>query len=164
MVDQAQIDAAVEAPQTAHGAVAHSTGEFVQDLFTLSELQLRLLLVDLRQGLWNLVPPAVLLALGLAVAVSCLPIAMMTLAWALIEAAGMAHWRAFAIALLAGIGVTLVFLLAGWVLLRRQEEMFERSRAEWRLNVKWVKDAIRRQGRSPFTRPVATGGNQSRPQ
>ena len=152
MVDQAQIDAAVEAPQPAPAAVARNTGEFVQDLLTLSELQLRLLLVDLRQGLWDLVPPVLLLVGGLAVAVACLPVAMMTLAFGLIEAANLPHWKAFAIALLAGIGVTLVLLIAGWVLLRRQDPMCERSGIEWRQNVRWIKDAIRRQGRSPFAR------------
>jgi putative superfamily III holin-X len=143
--------------------VARNTGEFVQDLFTLSELQLRLLLVDLRQGLWSLVPPVALLLIGLAFALSCLPVAMMTLAWALIETANLAHWRALAVALLAGIGLTLIFLIAAWVLLRRQEGMFLRSGDEWRQNLKWVKDAIRRQGRPPFGRSSSTSTSSHKP-
>src|SRR5437762_2582547 len=90
MVDQAQVtqqqpatplptgpDGRAELPPR---AVARSTAEFLHDVATLAELQGKLTLVDLREGLAKLILPTALVLIGAAVGLGCVPIALAALA------------------------------------------------------------------------------------
>ena len=97
MVDQVQINPTNGRTELPPRAVARNTAEFLHDVATLAELQGKLALVDLREGVAKLLFPVGLLGAGAAVALGCVPIALMAIAFTL-EAhddavAGRLFWR-----------------------------------------------------------------------
>jgi len=146
MVDQAQVNGAAKV-EGAPRAVARSTGELLQDLVTLAELQVRLLVIDVLDGARRWLWPVGLLLVALAMALACLPVAFITLALTLVETTKLTLAQAFGVALLSGVVLTALVGGMGWAFFRQRSDLFERSRAEWRQNVKWTKQALRRLGK-----------------
>jgi putative superfamily III holin-X len=146
MVDQAKVNGADGAARadSPPRAVARSAGELVSDLVTLAELQGRLVVVDAREGVSKILWPAAVLAAGILVGVACVPVALAALALTLVETTHLTQSQAFGIALV--IGLLIASGLAGGAIwyLHCCSAMFQRSRTEWRQNVKWAKDAIQR--------------------
>lgn len=64
MVDQAEVTTADGRTELPPRAVARGTAEFFHDVTTLAELQGKLVIVDLREGVSKLVIHAVLLVVG----------------------------------------------------------------------------------------------------
>lgn len=161
MVDQAKIEGNGHSGESPTRAVARGTGEFLQDVFTLSELQAKLLLVDLRQALDNLLWSAIAVAIGGALGLACLPVALVTIALTIVETTRLSHAQAFGATLAAAL--LIAALLAGFGVwrLRRSGDVLNRSISEWRQNVKWVKDALRRLGSNPFRRGPSTSPSAS---
>lgn len=144
MVDQTQIEAAprdVEAPPR---TVARNTAELFSDVLTLAELQGKLLLVDVESGIWKIVPLAISLLAGVVLAGSCLPIALATVALALVEYVKFTPAQGFALALLGGALVSLALMGAAAWQIRAGIRLFERSQAEWKHNLRWVKNMLKR--------------------
>ena len=148
MVDQAQVNGAAPAEAAPH-VVVRNTGELLQDLLTLGELQARLLIIDVREGTSRLLWPLVLLVVGAALALGCWPVALIALAMTLVEITTLTTAQAFGVALASGIVLTALVTGVGWSLLRQQTGLFDRSLSEWQQNVKWTKNAMRRLGRIP---------------
>jgi hypothetical protein len=147
MVDQAQVTEpdATQAPRLA----ARSSAEFVHDLLTLAELQFKLLAVDARQGLAGLIAPAVAVAGGIFVALGCLPVALAAVALALVETTDLTHAQSFGLVVAAAaVGGCVAIAVGAWVLSRRVR-FLNRSLEEWQRNVQWVKETLKRIGRSP---------------
>ena len=159
MVDQAQVNGAAKV-EAAPRAVARNTGELLQDLVTLAELQARLLVLDVRDGAQRLLWPVGLLLVGTAIAVACLPVAFITVALALVETTKLTLAQAFGVSLLSGMVLTTLIAGLGWALFRRRPDLLERSRAEWQQNVKWTKHALRRLGKIT-SRPTGDKDNSS---
>lgn len=137
-------------------AVARSTGELLADALTLAELQGKLLVIDVEDDLRRLITPVILVAAGAVLGLSCLPIALVTIAVGLVAGAELAPWLAFLIALAIGAGVAAILLAAGIWVLRNKLTFLSRSRSEWQQNVKWFKSVVRRLG-SRSNRPGAPG-------
>jgi hypothetical protein len=138
--------------ETAARAVARNTGEFLHDLVTLIELQMRLLFIDGQEGMRGLLWPTVTLVTGLAVGVATLPVALIALALTLTEVTALSPAQSTAIA--AGIGLLIAALFVGfgwWSLKSPRGNAFERSGREWRQNLRWIKDALQKSvgSRSP---------------
>jgi len=131
--------------ETAARAVARNTGEFLHDLVTLIELQMRLLFIDGQEGMRGLLWPTVTLVTGLAVGVATLPVALIALALTLTEVTSLSPAQSAAIA--AGTGLLIAALFAGfgwWSLRSPRGNAFERSGREWRQNLRWIKDALQK--------------------
>jgi len=136
--------------------VAHNTGELLADALTLAELQSKLLVVDVQDDLRKLIAPVVVLITGAVVGLSCLPIALVTIALGLMAGLGLAPWLAFLISLLIGAAVAAGLILGGMFYLKSGLTFLERSRAEWQQNLQWFKGLVRRLG-SGFSRSVRPG-------
>jgi hypothetical protein len=149
MVDQAQINETNSRDELPPQAVARSTAEFLHDVATLAELQGRLVVIDFREGTAKLLTPVILLVIGIAVALGCVPIALVALATTLMEFARLSAAASFGIALLVGLLLAGVLTAVSIGALKRSLNMFERSLYEWSRNVKWVKDTLRRLGEMP---------------
>jgi len=149
MVDQAQqINGSGRADETPPRAVARSAGELLSDLVTLAELQARLCLVDAQEGLDRLLRPTIVLVAGIVVALGCVPVALTALALLLVEAARLTYAQAFGIALAVGILLAAGLCGAGVASLRHWSNVFNRSRTEWHMNMRWGKDALARLSRT----------------
>ncbi len=155
MVAQTKINPA-NGPTSPPAAVARNTGELLSDALTLAELQGKLLAIDAEDDLRKLIAPAVLLAAGAVMSLSCLPIVLVTIALGLVEGAGLAPWLAFLIAVAIGAALAAALLAAGISVLRNKLTFLSRSRAEWQQNVRWFKSVVRRLG-SGSSRPASPG-------
>jgi hypothetical protein len=138
-------------------AVARNTGELLGDAMTLAELQGKLLLVDVQDDLQRLILPFSLLVTGAVLALTCLPIALVTIALGLIAGADLAPWLAFLITLGGALLVALGLILCGVWYFRHGLTFLNRSRAEWDQNIRWFKSLVRRLGASSPSRPAEPG-------
>jgi hypothetical protein len=145
MVDQAPIakPAGSDSPPR---AVARNAAEFVHDVVTLVELQTGLLKIDFQQTLARLTVPAIVLAMGAVVVLSCLPILLASVALLMVELAGWTHAQAFFFAV--GCGLVLGGGASFWAAwrLRTSFDRLQRSRDEFAQNVAWVKQVLKRLG------------------
>jgi uncharacterized membrane protein YqjE len=163
MVDQAQITPTQCRPSNGRSelpprAVARSTAEFLHDITTLAELQGKLLVVDLQDGVKKLVISTIMVVLGTIVALGTVPIALaalaLTIAYFVPEWPLAAH---FGIALLIGLVLAAALAVPALYAIKKNVWMFERTRDEWRKNMQWAKDAMRRmsQGSSAPIMPTS---------
>jgi membrane protein DedA with SNARE-associated domain len=137
-------------------AVARNTGELLSDALTLAELQTRLLVIDVENDLKRMIAPAILLAAGWVMALSCLPIVLVTIALGLIAGAGLEPWLAFLASVGIGAALAAMLVAAGVWFLQNKLTFLARSRTEWQHNVNWFKSVARRLGQSS-SRPAAPG-------
>jgi hypothetical protein len=148
MVDQAQVAPPNGRTELPTREVARSGMDFLHDVATLAELQEKLVLVDLREGLQKLVMPVALAGVGMALAVGAVPIFLAAIALTIAATTSLAPWVCVWIALLVGVVLALLVTIPSLVSLKHGLHMFDRSYTEWRRNFQWVKDSIKRAGRS----------------
>ena len=121
-------------------AAARNASEFVGDVVTLSELQIKLLSLDLRDGTRKAIWPLALLAAGAGFGVSGSTVLLAAAAVALQQYLPL--WGGLLVAGSVGL------LLAGTCLafarrsLSGQVAMLDRSRTEFNKNLQWLKSAL----------------------
>ena len=158
MVDQAQItptgeyrtDGRTELPPQ---AMARNSASFLADVATLTELQGKLLVVDLREGTNKLIGSVVVLLAGTVIALGCVPVALAALALLLAETTRLSLAASFGIALLVGLVLAAALAIPGLIAVKKGVWMFERSRNEWRRNMQWLRETMKRLGNQPTTCP-----------
>lgn len=145
MVAEAQVKTSVN-DTLAPVAVARGTGEVLVDALTLAELQFQLAELDLHDARRRLTGGISLLTFGAVFGASTIPALIGALSLALAQIAKMELW----IALLINVGLFLllaiVALAIGAQRLRFHKGLFNRSRQEWRQNMKWLKSMLRNSG------------------
>jgi hypothetical protein len=146
MVDQTSVNPstngnAAEAPPQ---AVARTSMEFLHDLLTLCELQTKLIGVDLQSGLDRLLLWAGILIAGLCVALACVPLCLAAVALGVAEYGHFSLAQAFGISVFSGLLLAAGLVGLAVIRLRSTVNVFDRSWAEWRQNVRWAKDTLRR--------------------
>ncbi len=124
--------------KTRRGVVS-SVADVASDVTNLAELQFRLLAVDVAESKRHLVIPVSLVVLGLFFALSAGPIVLLVIAAGLYEFANLSMTTALGI--VAGLAVIMsaTLLLIGTRGLGRAVKFFERSLAELKQNVEWLK-------------------------
>lgn len=145
MVDQAPVRTtnSPDGQQLPPQAVARTSLEFVRDLTTLGELQLRLMGVDLKLGLNRLVVWLGLLVGGACLALACLPLCLTAIALFVAEYANMPLSHAFGISVFSALIIAGTLIVLSVYRLRTASTIFDRSWAELRQNIRWAKDALR---------------------
>jgi hypothetical protein len=151
MVDQAQINQTNGRTELPPRAVARNTAELLHDVATLAELQGKLALVDLREGLAKLAFPVVLLGAGGALALGCVPIALIALAYTLEAFTELPLAGCFGISLAIGVVLAAAIIFAAVAGFKKNIRIFDRSLAEWRCNSQWIKETLKRAGRNSGT-------------
>jgi hypothetical protein len=162
MVDQAQVTGA-DQPE-ANGrelpprAVARSTAEFLHDITTLAELQGKLVLIDFKEGTTKLLIEMMMIAIGAAIGLGCVPIALATLALVIAENTTLSLPVSFAIALATGVVLACILAIPACLAVRANISIFDRSLAEWKRNRQWAKETLRRLAQSSpqRTNPMPT--------
>lgn len=147
MVDQAKVatDGPVESPQR---AAARNVAELLHDVLALAELQGQLLAIEAREQLTRSIAPTIVMVCGVVLALSCLPIALVCLALFLDELTALSTAQSFLVTLLVGVVAAVALVLGSVWYLRRTIGLLERSRAEWSMNVRWVRGVLKRLGKS----------------
>lgn len=139
MADQATMNGR---GQKAGTALRSNVGDFAHDILTLSELQGRLLLVDLKEARTRALRPLALGVVGAVLLLASFPVAMFGLA-ELLALTGLPTWAALLIS--AAVGVVISGLLGwlAWRTIRSTFTVFSRSRDEFSQNLTWIKSALR---------------------
>lgn len=156
MVDQAKVTPANGPVESPPRAAARNAAELLHDILALVEMQGELLAVEFREEIQKAITPAAVLACGIVLAFSCLPLSLVCIALLVVETTDLSHAQAF-LATLAGGIVLAVGLMGGslWYL-QKNLRMLQRSRTEWSLNVRWVRGMLKRLG-SGGIKPVHFG-------
>jgi hypothetical protein len=154
MVDQTQVTPINGHTELPPQAVARGTAEFLHDVATLAELQGKLVLIDLREGVARLVTSVIALCVGIALLLGSVPIALAALALTLQATTTLSPSECFGISLAAGLGLSALLAVPAFVALKGWAKMFDRSLYEWGRNTKWVKDTLKRLAQSAPTHSV----------
>ena len=139
--------------QPSVNSVVSNVAGFGENVLSLTELQAKLALVELRQNIDATKTCGAPLLAGLMVALAALPVALAGVAELLVSELGLK--RGFA---LLGVALVAILLAAfsaalGIITLRRQRLGFPRSSEELNRNVNWLRAILRHSGRAP-TRPA----------
>lgn len=146
MVDQAQITGASEKEANARElpprAVARNTAEFLHDMATLAELQGKLVLIDAKEGTARLLVEMMMIAIGAAIGLGCVPVALATLALIIAANTTLSLPVSFAIALVTGLVLACILAIPACIAVKSNISIFDRSLAEWRRNRQWAKETL----------------------
>ncbi len=147
MANQASVNLDGSPVNQPEGVVGNIT-EFGNDVVTLMELQAQLAALDFKSAMSRATIPMVLIAVGCALLLASLPVALLGVAWLLASALSMSvGWAA----LLTALVVALVSAVVAVVALRRllgSLESFRHSREELVRNVSWIRTVLVHSGRS----------------
>lgn len=141
--------ATLNPPNTNHRAAAESkltdgATHALHDLVMLAELQAKLLELDLKQGLQRVVRHGILLVMGGLLIVGAVPVVIIALALTLAQELPISLAAAYWLTLLAVLLAGGLLIFAAMLRLRQVTNVFARSKAEWRCNVEWLKETLRR--------------------
>ncbi len=126
-------------PKLADGAT-HA----LHDLMMLAELQAKLLELDIKQAVQRVVRHALLLAIGGLLLIGTVPVMIIALALTFAQEFPISLAAGYWLALLGVMLVAGLLIFAAMLRLRQVTNVFARSKAEWRCNVQWLKDTLRR--------------------
>lgn len=124
-------------------AVARSLGELAHDAVTLADLQVELLKTELRNEVGGTVKSVLLLVFAVVVILGCVPVLLMSLAYALVELADFSQALSLLIATLVGLVIAGSLAALGWRKLRNDSITLQRSRDEFSRNVDWIKQVLK---------------------
>lgn len=149
MVDQTttrRITGDGPAPKPAEAMTRNIAG-FGHDIVELTELQLQLLAVDLRESAGKtLVPTGMVMFAGM-LALGCFPVALIAMSYLLIGW-GLPFAGAFGLAALVGLIVAGVFLYIGIRSFQNSMDALQRSREEFSRNLTWIKNVLKKSRRT----------------
>jgi hypothetical protein len=140
-VDETTMSKHNGSPPSRLGSVTKNVADFTSDIVTLMELQLQLLKADAQDCFWRIAVALSLMVAAFAALLGCFAMALMSLAYGLIQL-GFSAWSAFLTA--AGLGMVVVIVLGmiGWLFGRKAPTVFHRSQDEFKSNVDWVKQVL----------------------
>jgi uncharacterized membrane protein YqjE len=148
MVDQAPLKDKNGVRESPPRAAARNLSELMSDVMMLAELQGQLAMVEFRQELRKLVPSVAVLAGGIILAFCCLPLALVCIALMLDEWTQLSRPVAFLVTLGGAVLLALLLVLGSVWYMRSSIGLLDRSRAELSLNVKWIRNMLKRMGTS----------------
>jgi uncharacterized membrane protein YqjE len=125
-------------------SAARNMAHLLHDAVTLGELQFRLFVVDCQQFRSKLTTPIIAIAIGLVLAVFCVPVALAGIALLFHDAAGLSRlasvWITFGLTLVVGA----ICIGCGVWWLQSAGNAFESSRVELTQNIERLKEMLRR--------------------
>jgi type IV secretory pathway VirB3-like protein len=128
--------------------VVGSIADFWTDMTTLVELQTKLTELDLKDSSQRALVPLGMVVAGLAVALGCVPVALLGIAAILASGLGMSPGLAMLLTAAVAIILAGLLLFVSARLLVRSLEPFRRSREELVRNLAWVRSVLIYRGRS----------------
>jgi len=150
MVDQTtMIDDRDAAPAE---AMTRSMSDLAGDIAALAELQARLFALDAKETMRRILVPIALGAIGTALILGSIPVLLLTVA-ALLNYAGLGTTLSLFLAFIVGAAFGGIALLVAWYAIRRGLVTFHRSLEELARNLRWIKAALRQNGRAAQSPP-----------
>lgn len=131
-------------PERRNSNLSSDMGDFVQDLISLTELQAQLFVADVKECTQHGFAPALFLLCGTAIGLACFPIALIAMAFLLVQIFEISYAGGFLIAFLVGTMVSVLLTIVGWVQVCKQLHVLRRSQHELVRNLNWVKKVLER--------------------
>lgn len=140
--------------------------QLAHDVVDLAELQTSLIQIELH-GWWKkLLMPAAILVASLVIGLSCMPILILSAAYALQLSTS---WSLALCLCIAGLGAAVLAVivgLVGWSKLKAAQSPLSESRKEFSRNIRWIKSVLQhRAGPTQALRtsnPIKPGGTNER--
>jgi hypothetical protein len=123
--------------------VAGSVSGLAHDVIELSELQLRLLRLDVQKSTQKWRICLILAIVGICLLIASIPVALFALAEVFVEQLEWSRSAAFGASALVGVILSAIFAGSAYSVVRSGLFSLERSREELNNNVAWVKTALR---------------------
>ena len=148
MVTQAPVNGSDASP-SASEAVSRNLGDFVGDVMSLGEMQVQLFSLDVREACTKAITPALGAMAAILIAAGSVPIMLMSIAWCLVQRAGVPQDLAF---LATFAGAAIISAIAAWLCWQRISAIapiIVRSSGEFSQNLRWIKHALKKRRRMP---------------
>lgn len=149
MVDQTtarRIGGDGPAPKPAEAMTRNIAG-FGHDIVVLTELQLQLLRVDLRESAGKTLVPTGLVVFAGMLAIGCFPVALIAMSYLLIGW-GLPFAGAFGLSALIGLIVAGIVMYIGVRRFQHSLDALQRSREEFSRNLNWIKNVLKQSRRT----------------
>lgn len=124
--------------------IRRSFSAFAADLVELVELQVQLLLVDLRDSQRQVVVPLLLIVLGVVATVGAIPVMLVGCSWLLAGFSGLSVAAACVILGGGTMVLSAVVILRSLHGLQEVIQILARSKAELLSNARWLKDSLKK--------------------
>ncbi len=148
MADQTSVEFRNGKDEVAARRIFRNVSDCAADVVALTELQTRLVMLDLKQSGRQAAAPGGLLLVGIGLLVGAFPVLLMAIAYALINGAGWPEWAGFLFATAVGFVLGGSFCAGAYWLFRNHVATMERSRKELGNNLRWLKDVLSASGRA----------------
>ncbi len=123
--------------------------DFFRDLTALVELQSLLILVDVGDEFRKARNGLLLICIFVAVGLSCLPLGLAGVALILAEETQLTVGQALLCVAVLGVSVASLVIYVAAGMTNPGTNWLQRSRAEWRCNVDWMKETLKHLGDGP---------------
>jgi len=131
-------------PRIASKGLARDVGEFAYDVLTLGELQAQLLVADVNECGQRVLVPGLVLLCGVALGLTCFPIALAALALLVVQVVGTSYAAGFLIAVVVGAALSALLCVIGWYQVRERVTVLRRSQQALVRNLRWIKKVLER--------------------
>jgi len=131
--------------------VAASVSDLTHDVIELTELQVQLVALDVKQSVGKARMLLVLTVVGVCVVLGTIPVALIALAALLMHFLAWSAAAATCVAALVGLIVAGAILGTAYSYIKKGLFSMDRSREELRRNIAWLKSTLRTRGHAPPT-------------
>src|SRR5262249_3096515 len=120
----------------------------IESAANLTELQIELLRLELREWLRGKAAALGAMVLGAALVSAAFPVLLLSFGYGLVELGGMPIWASLLIA--AAVGIMLAAAVVAWAILkiRGGPDFLRRSQEEFLKNIRWIERAITKPARA----------------
>jgi len=123
-------------------SVSHDFATVLHDITELSELQVRLAVLDAKSAIRKLIVPLILGVVAVVLLLASLPILLMSIAHAM-ALTGMALVWCYLLSFGIGVVVCAVLGFTAYTLAKRGLSVFRRSSEQLKRNVQWLKATLK---------------------
>lgn len=118
--------------------------DLVGDVIELSELQVQLLLIDLRDASQRAAAPVGVALGGAILALGAVPVLLSGIAWVIVHSAGWSEGLAWSVTGACALVIAGTMLWWGWRTAKASVQTLTRSRTELFENLCWIRNALAR--------------------
>ncbi len=134
-----------DSTQTRSKGLGGDVGKLAQDVLTLAELQVQLLVTEVREFFQSAVVSSLLMLCGALLGMACAPIALVSGAFFVVEIFEVSLAVGFLTVALIGASLSaMLCALAAYRFRRKSFTFLQRSRAELECNLNWFKNVLSR--------------------
>jgi len=123
-------------------AVGENVANLASDLISLTELQVKLAVLDLKETSAQAVAPAAVLGAGICICLGTIPVLLLGISWALAHLTGVSPEAAMLIVSIVALLTAGISMALAYSRMVKSFRVLDRSREEFEANLNWIKKAL----------------------